>query len=178
MDRRFSLSPLVTGTVWPFITFQNNPLKINIPPNEIINEGTLWLVISFPIANHKATIMTVAISIRIGAPNELSWVIRTQAIPPAKPTPLPTDRSISPLRIVLLEFLARVGLVQPLKRATIGYLDLLDKSLMWFFELQSNYLFPWTNKKTTLTTHELWHPPWQLSNALTTKRAGFVWTFL
>ena len=28
-----------------------------------------------------------------------------------------------------------------------------------------------------LTTHKIWHPPWQLWPALTPKQAGLVWTF-
>ena len=34
-------------------------------------------------------------------------------------------------------FLARVGLVDPLKIANIGYQDLLDKTLGWFFGFES-----------------------------------------
>ena len=70
----------------------------------------------------------------------------------------PTCKTVNDMKfwmknIFLFDFLARVGMVQPLKKANIGYQDLLDKIFGWFLRFQfkrSQWKGNWLNSNMLL----------------------------
>ena len=87
--------PVLTGMVELWITSQNAPLNTKSPPSVMIKAGIRCAMISLPINDHIPTANRKPAPIATGAG---SWCSKTStlAMPPIKPTPLPTDRSIIP----------------------------------------------------------------------------------
>ena len=109
-EYKFVCPPATTGTVWLPITSQNAPLNTNSPPSVIMKAGMRCRTISAPMAVHnpKATTTLAPSAATAGQP----WLkINTLAMPPIRPTPLPTDRSMCPGKITSSIPRARVAVM-------------------------------------------------------------------